>query len=114
MPYEFLFRPVHLVSNLWQERATAIAFLNVNAMSMQLKFIQTLNTTHGGKDRDFDVYIVQLITAQRLKPRILEGSCTRHFRYNLIQRYILAKMPYTTTQTPLFVERDKRTTFFFE
>ena len=105
MTDELFLRPVHFIGNLRQERSTAIAFTDIDAMTMQFKLIQAMNTPHGRQYRDLDVYVSQFINGNWHKSWILKGSSTRHLCNDFMQRNIFAKMSDATTQTPLLMQR---------
>ena len=97
MSNEFLFCPVHLICNLWQEGSAAISFTYIDAMTMQLKLIETLDAAHGGKDGNLDVDVIKLFAAKRRKSWIFKSSGTRHLCHNFRQGEILAEMSNAAT-----------------
>ena len=67
---ELLLGPVDLVGNLGQVGAAAVAFTDVDAVTMEFELVEALDATHGREDGDLDVEVVELITGDgREKPR---------------------------------------------
>ena len=54
MTNELFLSPVYLVGHLWEEGAAAEAFTDINAMTMLLKLINTLDAAKHG-DLDVDI-----------------------------------------------------------
>ena len=79
-------------------------------MLVQLELVEALDASHGGKDRDLDIEVVEFVACHRHESWILESSSTRHLSHNLMQGRILTKMSDAATQTALLVERDKGAT----
>ena len=104
MSHEFFFGPVHLVGHLRQECATTIALLDINAVPMQFKLVETLDATHGREHGDLDVEVVQLVASDWHKPWVLKGCRPRHLCYDLMQRIVLAKMSNAATQMAVFMQ----------
>ena len=111
MAHELLLRPVYLVSNLRQERTTSIFFLDINAMLVQLEFIQTLYASHRCKHRNFYVNIIQLVLGYWHESRVFKSSGTSHLCNNLVQWNVFTKVTNAATQSPLFMQRHKCATF---
>ena len=100
--------PVHLVGYLRQEGPTAIAPPDIDTMTMQLKLIQTLYTSHGREHGDFDVDIIQFLFRDGHESRVFKGCGARHLSHYLMQGSILAKVSDATTQSALLMQRYKR------
>lgn len=114
MAHEFFLGPVHLVGNLWQEGTTAIAFLDVYAVFVQLELVETLYATHGGEYGYLNIEVVELIMRYRLKTWVFKGCSTSHLSHNLVQGNVLAKVSDTATQSTLLVKGNKSSTLFFK
>ena len=105
MANKLLLRPVYLIGHLRQKRSTAISLTDIDAMTVQLKLIQTMDASHGCKYRNFNINILQFLLADRHETRVFKGRCTRHLSHDLEQRHILTKVSDTATKSPMLMQR---------
>ena len=74
MAHKLLLCPIHFIGYLWQECSTTIALTDIDAVTMQLKLIQTLDATHWSKHRNLYLNVIQLISAKRRESWVMESS----------------------------------------